>query len=515
MDLNYYGMSPFEKFVYKTKKFFLGIGRRICDFFVGIAKGIASFFIGIFKILRNFVMGFVQGNIVTKLSYLFMGFGHFTRGQIIRGITYLIIEAAFFAYMIFYDGWFYLSSFFGAIVSGGTFGFNVQHEGPWDDNLGYAPVIPGDNSFLFLLYGVVAFLLLCTFVVVYFASVKESFKIEEDRSIGKRPTTFIEDVRSMLDQKFHITLLSLPLFGVVVFTIVPLIAMILIAFTNYDQTTPLNTTLFKWVGFENFSSIFTTFGDKSGLGYTFVQILIWTIIWAFFATFTNYFGGMLLAMLINKKGIRLKKLWRTVFVVTIAVPQFVSLLIMSLMLFSGGGRIDDQNVGIIISWLQDIGIRFNFSNEAIFTRIGVIIVNMWIGVPYTMLMCSGILMNIPADLYESARIDGASPVRRFMKITLPYMMFVTGPYLITQFIGNLNNFNVIYLLSGGGPAVSGYAPTAKGADLLVTWLYRLTSENQDYKLAAVIGILTFVISAVFSLIVYNKSSAVKGEEDFQ
>ncbi len=516
MNLNYFAMNPWEKFIYKLKAFFVNFGKGFCAFWVRLAKMIAAFFVGIFSVLRNYALGFIRGNIITKISYAIMGFGHFTRGQTVRGIMYLFIEAAFAVYMIFLNGWFYLSSFFKTIFTNGSFGYKVYEEG-WDDNVGdYVMVQEGDNSFIFLLYGVVAVLLLCTFVAIYFASTRESYKIEQDRAIGKRPSTFIEDMRNLLDNKFHITLLSLPLLGVVVFTIVPLIAMILIAFTNYDQSKPLNTTLFEWVGLENFKSLFTTFGSENGLGYTFVRILLWTVVWAFFATFTNYFGGMLLAILINKKGIRLKKLWRTVFVVTIAVPQFVSLLIMSLMLFSADG-VDTQNVGIITSWIQKLpgDFNFNFSNNALHTRIGVIIVNMWIGVPYTMLMCSGILMNIPADLYESARIDGASPIRSFMKITLPYMLFVTGPYLITQFIGNLNNFNVIYLLSGGGPAIPDYAPTAKGADLLVTWLYRLTSENQDYKLAAIIGILTFVISAVFSLIVYNRSSAVKGEENFQ
>ena len=142
---------------------------------------------------------------------------------------------------------------------------------------------------------------------------------------------------------------------------------------------------------------------------------------------------------------------------------------------------------------------------------------MWIGVPYSMLMCSGILMNIPDDLYESARIDGARPFRQFRKITLPYMLFVTGPYLITQFIGNINNFNVIYLLSGGGPGdLMKYTDGAKGTDLLITWLYKLSlGIDRNYKLASVIGILVFVISAVFSLVIYNKSSAVKGEDNFQ
>ncbi len=468
------------------------------------------------SVIRNYFTGLILGNTATRISYLVMGFGHFTRGSTARGLMYLFAEIAFAVYMIFLRGWFYLKSFFGAVLTGGAFGYDVYTEG-WDAEAGdYVMISVGDNSFLFLLYGVVSLLLIGVFLSIYYASVRESFKIEQELAIGKRPPTFKEELHAMLDSKFHVTLLSLPLLGVVVFTVVPLIAMILIAFTNYDRSTPIGTTLFEWVGLDNFTSLFSTFGSENGLGYTFLRILIWTVVWAFFATFTNYFGGMLLALLINKKGIRLKKLWRTLFVLTIAVPQFVSLLIMSLMLFSADG-VDTQNVGIITGWISKLpgNFSFNFSNNALHTKIGVILVNMWIGVPYTMLMCSGILMNIPADLYESARIDGASPARRFMKITLPYMLFVTGPYLITQFIGNLNNFNVIYLLSGGGPALPDYDPTARSADLLVTWLYRLTSENQDYKLAAIIGILTFIISAVFSLIVYNKSSAVKGEENFQ
>ena len=134
-----------------------------------------------------------------------------------------------------------------------------------------------------------------------------------------------------------------------------------------------------------------------------------------------------------------------------------------------------------------------------------------------MLMTSGILMNITADLYESARIDGAGPVKTFMKITLPYMLFVTGPYLITTFIGNINNFNVIFLLSGGGPGdLLKYTSGAKGTDLLITWLYKLSlGVDRNYKLASVIGILVFIISATFSLLVYNKSSAVTKEDQFQ
>ncbi|MBQ1898986.1 MAG: ABC transporter permease subunit, partial [Ruminococcus sp.] len=147
-------------------------------------------------------------------------------------------------------------------------------------------------------------------------------------------------------------------------------------------------------------------------------------------------------------------------------------------------------------------------------RITVMIVNCWVGIPYTILSMSGILMNIPEDLYESARIDGASPVKTFTAITLPYMIFVTTPQLITQFVGNINNFNVIFLLSGGGPTTKEYFGAGK-TDILVTWLYNLSMGNeQDYGLASAIGILVFIICATLSLIVYNNSKSMKDEEAF-
>ena len=128
-------------------------------------------------------------------------------------------------------------------------------------------------------------------------------------------------------------------------------------------------------------------------------------------------------------------------------------------------------------------------------------------------------MNIPQDLYESARIDGANGWQQYSKITLPYMLFITGPYLLTSFTGNMNNFNVIYLLTGGGPtnsAASSAAGSVGYTDLLVTWLFKITTgSDARYNIAAVIGILVFVVVAVLSLVVYNLLPSIKNEEDFQ
>ena len=213
--------------------------------------------------------------------------------------------------------------------------------------------------------------------------------------------------------------------------------------------------------------------------------------------------------MINKKGIQLKKLWRTILVMTIAVPQFVSLLYVG-KLFAVDGWVN--------AFLMNIGLLsapYNFWANATSARILIIVINLWIGIPYTMLIVTGLLMNIPAELYESARIDGANAFQTFRKITLPYMLFVTGPFLLTQFIGNLNNFNVIFLLNQGNPKSMTLSNNAGSTDLLITWLYKMTINDSNYKIAAVIGIMVFLVLAVINLVVYNLIPSVKNEEDFQ
>ncbi len=512
MDLSYYQLTTGQRVKRKITSFFKNLGSSIGGFFVRIFKAIVGFFLGIGRGFKEFGQNFWYGDALTKSSHFVLGLSHLFRGQIVRGIIYLVLEVAFIVYMILFGGN-YLAMCFENLIGGGNIGRTETHNF-WNDDLGYYDKITGDNSFLILLYGILTLFVIIFFVMVYISATKESYNLEQYYIIGKKPQNIKGDIGHLLDNKFHITLLSLPMVGLFIFTVIPLITMILIAFTNYDAAHEVPEHLFQWVGFDNFTNMF---GSESKLGATFWRVLSWTLIWAVLATFTSYVFGMLLAMLINRKGIKLKKLYRTLFVATIAVPQFVSLLIMSKMLDTGGGVLGSGG-GIITQLIEQIfNYHIKFGVDINTTRICIVLVNMWIGVPYSMLMCSGILMNIPNDLYESARIDGASPARQFFKITLPYMLFVTGPYLITQFIGNINNFNVIYLLSGGGPGdILLYTDGAKGTDLLITWLYNLSlGASRNYKLASVIGILVFLISATFSLVVYNKSSAVKGEDNFQ
>ncbi len=429
----------------------------------------------------------------TKVSFLIFGFGQLMRKSFARGLGFLACEVAYIIYMITV-GSKYLKDF-------NTLGTTT---GGFDENYVYTY---GDNSFYILLFSILSILLTLLLLFVWRSNIRDNKKTEEMIAQGKEIPTTKDDLKSLLDENFHKTLLAVPMTGVFVFLVLPIVFMICVAFTNYDYNHQSPTNLFTWVGLENFKNLFS-FGG-SGFGSTFMTVLGWTLVWAFFATFLNYFLGMGVAMLINKKEVKLKKLWRTILVMTIAIPQFVSLLYVSKM-FAADGLVNSY----LMKWGW-IDQAIPFWTNATYTRITILLINVWIGIPYGMLICTGLLMNIPADLYESASIDGASPFQMFTKITLPYMLFVTGPYLLTQFTGNLNNFNVIFLLTQGKPQSVSMTGGAGYSDLLVTWLYKMTVNDTNYKMAACIGIMVFVVVAVISLLVYGILPSVKDEEGFQ
>ena len=254
-----------------------------------------------------------------------------------------------------------------------------------------------------------------------------------------------------------------------------------------------------------------------------MRILAWTLIWAVLATFTTYIGGILLAKFINNERTKCKKLWRTLFVVTIAIPQFVTLLLINKM-FSDNGIVNGlMNQWGVVDAFKEVGIiaqgqnGIPFLSQPGWAHVMIILINIWVGVPYQMLVATGILMNIPNDQLESAKIDGATEFQIFWKITMPYMLFITGPSLITSIVSNINNFNVIYLLTNGytTPNPTMANSQAKEIDLLVTWLFTLTNDNSNFKMASVIGICVFIISAAITLIGFTNMIKGDKEEEFQ
>lgn len=433
---------------------------------------------------------FKKGDKSIKLSYVFMGTANIMNGQIVKGLAFLALQIGFVAWLVI-NG-------FHALSMLQTLGTKSQG---WimDESLGIEVQQPGDNSMLLLLFGIAAIILILLFIFLYIVNLRSARKIFTLKQAGQPLPTLKEDLNSLLNEKFYITLMSIPLLGVLAFTILPLLYMISIAFTSYDHNHLPPKNLFHWVGFSNFGNVLT--GDIAG---TFFPVLTWTLIWAVLATATTFFFGILLALLINAKGVKGKKVWRTIFVITMAVPQFVSLLLMA-NLFNGSGPVNAmlQNWGLIDQPIP-------FLTDALLAKVTVIFVNMWVGIPVTMLVATGIITNLPTDQIEAAEIDGANKFQIFRNITFPQILFVMAPSLIQQFIGNINNFNVIFLLTGGQPANSNFH-SAGETDLLVTWLYKLTVTAADYNLASVIGIIIFVLSAVFSLFAYTRSSSFKTE----
>ena len=443
----------------------------------------------LFSALKN-------GGPIVWLSCIVMGLGNIFAGQFIKGLIFLAIEAAL-VYMIVMPGG--VVAWLTELPGLGT----VLQEKVLNEELGIYEYVNHDPSWKLLLDGVIGIAIIILLIVVWQASVRSGYLQLTKKKNGKHVYNIWEDIKALFDENIHKLLMIFPFACICVFTVVPLVYMICMAFTNYSSVDG-HTQMFDWVGLQTFKQFFDL---KSDIGGQFWDVLSWTLIWAFFATFLNFFLGTFVAMIINRPTTKLKGTWRTIFSFTIAVPQFVSLLLINCMF---------QMKGIVNLTLQDIGFitePIRFIEDATTAKVFVIIINLWVGIPFTIMQVTGILKNIPGDLYEAARIDGANAVQQFMNITLPYMIFVMTPYIITSFTGNINNFNVIYLLTGGGPAQIG--KDAGHTDLLVTWLYKMSVDLDKFNVAAVIGIFTFVILAIISLVAYRSSGSYKDEEGFK
>lgn len=443
----------------------------------------------------SLVAALKNGGPMVWLSCLVMGLANILNGQIIKGLIFLAIEVGVIAFLAIPNGGLYWISMLPSL------GWREMEE-VWNDDEGVYEYVMGDQSQLILLYGIASLCIIALLVLVWRASVRSGYKAICLKNEGKK-VTFMDDIRSLFDENVHKLLMFAPTACLAVFSILPLLYMMSMAFTNYSKEGD-HLVLFDWVGLKNFIAIFDS---GSVIGRQFGSVLVWTLVWAFFATFLNFFLGTFVAIIINRKTIKFKGFWRGCLSMTIAVPQFVSLMIIRSMMMPDG---------IINTMLMNAGLittKLPFLTNATWARVMVIIINCWVGIPYTIMQVTGILQNIPAEQYEAATIDGANPVQQFMNITLPYMIFVMTPYIITQFTGNINNFNVIYLLTRGEPLQVGMS--AGDTDLLVTWLYKLSVDQQKYNLGAVIGIFTFVVLAIVSLVTYRSSGSYKDEEGFK
>lgn len=420
-----------------------------------------------------------------RLSAVVMGSGQFLYGRHEKGILYLLAEIAIVYYFVI-RGFSDLAGFFTLGTVKGDAWLGVE----------------GDNSVIMLLMGIFAWIVLGIFLCLYISNLKDAYASQKRQEEGKAQLSFRKELSQLLDKKFYVTVLSLPVIGVCIFNILPIVFMILIAFTNYGGNI-VPPELVDWIGFGNFTKLITL----SQFAPTFFKILGWNLFWAVISTALNYFAGLGLALLLDKKCVKAKVIWRAFPILAYAIPGFITLVAFKFM-FSYGGPVNQMIISAGGSAVGFLDLDAKWS-----ARIIGILVNCWISVPSIMLLATGHLSNRDMTLYEAARIDGANSFQQFRKLTLPFMLFATTPVLLGQFIGNFNNFGIFYFLRGG-LYVDGYF-LASDTDLLINWLYNLSIDNNYYCIGAAISLVIFLITSLLSLIVYVKSSSYREEDTFQ
>lgn len=364
-------------------------------------------------------------------------------------------------------------------------------------------VYHGDNSIVLLIKGLICLVTLVIIICVYIFNVRDAFKTSEAIEKTGRHISEKEWLAVTWDKSFPYIMLFIPALFILFFVVIPILFGFLIAFTNYsapDHLPPRH--LVDWVGFQNFKNIFTVPIWNS----TFWGVAAWTIIWAVASTFTCFFGGLLMAVLINSKRVKLKKLWRTIYILPYAIPQMISLLIFRNMFNGQFGPVNQilRQFGAInknIPWLSDPTIA----------KVTIVIINIWLGFPYFMAMMSSVMTSISKELYEAARIDGANARQQFWKITLPLVLYSTSPLLIMSFASNFNNFNVIYFLTNGNPVNPNYQ-FAGSTDILITWIFKLTNDNRQFHMASVMSILIFILVGSISTWNFLNTKSFKEED---
>ncbi|UHA74962.1 sugar ABC transporter permease [Paenibacillus sp. 481] len=361
--------------------------------------------------------------------------------------------------------------------------------------------VAGDHSIFLLVQGLIVLFVVLLFIALYVYNIRDAYRNGLLREQGGKPRRFAASVKHLFEQQFPQLILSPPLLFIFFFSVLPLVFSVLIAFTNYSSPKHLPpANLVDWTGFAAFTDLFSLHAWAN----TFYGVFSWTVVWAVLSTVTTFFGGFAIALLVQQPITRFKAFWRTIFMLPFAIPAFVSLLIMRNMFNAQFGPINQY-----LAWFGMEGP--NWLSDPLWAKVTILLANMWLGFPISMLLIIGILTTIPRDMYEAAEVDGASSFQKFRKITFPSVMFSLSPILITQFAGNFNNFNVIYLMTNGRPANSDYQ-FAGSTDILITWLYNLSITNGKYNFASVISIVIFVLLASISVWNFRRTRAFKEED---
>jgi len=252
------------------------------------------------------------------------------------------------------------------------------------------------------------------------------------------------------------------------------------------------------VGFDNFVRAVTDEAIRGPL----ISVTIWTFAFALISVATTFFLGLLLALVFNNTRMRFRNGYRIILILPYAFPAFLSALVWAGMMNESFGFINQVLLGgAEIPWLTDPTLA----------KVSVLLVNLWLGFPYMFLVCMGALQGIPEDVNEAAVMDGANPWQVFRRIKLPLLLVTVAPLLISSFAFNFNNFNLIYMLTNGGPRFSDVSIPVGHTDILISMVYKVafTGQTRDYGLASAFTILIFIVVATISIVSFRKTKALE------
>ncbi|OZM56336.1 sugar ABC transporter permease [Lottiidibacillus patelloidae] len=405
------------------------------------------------------------------------GVGQFYNRQYVKGSIFFILAVSFF--VAFFD---LLNMGFWGLFTLGT------------------DLSRGDHSIFLLVQGIIAVIITALGLGIYALNLYDAYQNGKKRDLGEKLNTLKGQYQNLIDSGFPYLMIT-PGFVLLVFVVIlPIIFVVLLAFTNYDLYHSPPAKLVDWVSFKNFVDIFTLSIWRE----TFFHVFAWTIVWTFSATTIQVALGIFLAVVINQKDLKFKGIIRTVLILPWAVPAFVSTLVFA-------GMFNETFGAINVQVLEFFGINpIPWMTEAMWTKIALISIQAWLGFPFVFVMTTGVLQSIPDELYEAATVDGASALQKFKNITLPLVLFATAPILITQYTFNFNNFNIIFLFNGGGPAVSGQ--NAGGTDILISWIYNLTMTSAEYSKAAAITLILSLIVIAVALWQFKRTKSFQEED---
>lgn len=435
------------------------------------------------------------------MSAVIWGSGQFFIGrQRLKGLLFLLVQAAAIAAEL-------ASSYWIEVLTGQIKNFSFRLHGGFFTR-GIWGLITlgevqsgknGDHSTMLLITGIISALVFIVLAGVYVFNIRDAYRTGKmlDET-GSCPTSG-EYFKNMYSRSFPYVILTPIVIFVVFIVVMPIIFAILTAFTNYNTNHLPPGSLVDWVGFANFRKLFEVPIWSS----TFFSVLQWTVIWAVIATFSTYFFGMFQAILLNSRYTRCKPLYRGIMILPWAIPQLISLLVFKNFL--------NGQFGPVSRFLMDIGLtseRIPFLSDPFIAKITIIVVNLWLGFPMFMIMIQGILSNIDKGLYEAAEIDGGNGFQLFCHITLPLVLRATAPLLVMNLAANFNGFGIIYFLTEGGPVNVNYQ-FAGDTDILISWIYKLTLNQQLYDMAAVMNIIIFIFVGAVSVWNFRRTQAFK------